>query len=301
MKKANVAQAPAVPNEARARRWVLFFVLANVGALVVMTVTGVTQRFWQLDGAWYWLPDVLCSLTGFALSLVVTAWLSRKVLKTTLRELILGIDGFVDWRQCGKIVLAWAAGFVLTVAVDCLLGGSDGVTTFNPVGFVPVAVNFVICTLLVWTQTTWEEVMYRCVFLRATCGNDIRPTFKCIAWGVLSTAVFMACHFFNPEVTSQTQTPLIVMACLTYFVAGMGMYLADVVYGTCMPGCVIHWVNNFFLFTIWTQSGSALESAAIFYTQADRNGQSSLVGTLLLYVPLAVLLVHDWRKMHRAK
>lgn len=301
MKKANVAQAPAVPNEARARRWVLFFVLANVGALVAMTVTGVTQRFWRLDGAWYWLPDVLCSLTGFALSLVVTAWLSRKVLKTTLRQLILGVDGSVDWRQCRKIALAWVAGVVLTVAVDYLLGGSDGVTTFNPVGFVPVAVNFVICTLLVWTQTTWEEVMYRCVFLRATCGNDIRPTFKCIAWGVLSTAVFMACHFFNPEVTSQTQTPLIVMACLTYFVAGMGMYLADVVYGNCMPGCVIHWVNNFFLFTIWTQSGSALESAAIFYTQAERNGQASLVGTLLLYVPLAVLLVHDWRKMHRAK
>lgn len=301
MKKANVAQAPAVPNEARARRWVLFFVLANVAAIVCCTVPGTVARLWHLGGAWYWLPELVCTLTGFALSLAVTAWLSRKILKTTLRELILGADGAVDWQQCKRIALAWAAGFVLTMIVGFLMGDNSGETTFNPVGPVPVAVNFVICLLLVWTQTTWEEVMYRCVFLRATCGNNIRPTFKCIAWGVLSTAFFMACHFFNPEVTSQTDAPLIVMACLSYFVAGMGMYLSDVVYGSCMPGCVIHWVNNFFLFTIWTQSGSALESAAIFYTTADRSGQGALIGTLLLYVPLIVLLVHDWRKMHRAE
>lgn len=297
MNNASEAKAKPVwaPNEAPVSRWVLFFVLAFAGTVVANIPTGTANVLWKMEGPWYLLPGTVCTLMGFALSLAITAWLSRKVLKTSLRELILGVGGTVDKGQCLRVMGAWVVGFLLTYVVSALLGHS-GTTTVNPIGAAPIIVNFIVCLALVWAQTTWEEVIFRCVFIRATCGNNIRPTFKCIAWGVISTAVFMCSHFFNPEVTSQTEPMLIVMACLTYFIAGMALYAADLVYGSCMPGCALHWINNFVLFAIITQSGSAAESGALFYTQVEQNGAFGLIDTIVLYLPIIALFVYDWRK-----
>lgn len=285
------------PNEAPASRWALFFVLAYAGLFVANIPTSTANVLWKMDGSWYWLPNVFCTLLGFVFGFAIAAWLSRKILKTTLRELILGPEGTIDKRQCLRVMAAWAVGFALSYVVDAILGHS-GTTTLNPVGAFPVLVNFIICSAFVWVQTTWEEVVHRCVFIRATCGNNIRPTAKCLAWGIVSTLIFMSGHFLNPEVTSQTDVASIVMACLSYFVAGMGMYAADVVYGSCVPGCAIHWINNFVLFAVITQTGSAAESAALFFTRIDQSGAFGLLDTVVMYLPLCALFAYDWKKMH---
>lgn len=298
MKKEKGAELAFGPNEAPVKRWVLFYVLVYLGAYVGNVPPVILKMFWSCEGVWTWVPALVTTLLGFSFSLAIAAWLSRKVVKTTLKELILGAGRKVDLRQCGRIALAVVAGFVLSYVVDIMVL-NPGKTALSTVGALPVIVNFIICLALVWMQTTWEEVLFRCVFLRATCGNNIRPTFKCLAWGVFATVLFMSGHFSNPEVTSQTDTLMLVLGCISYFISGFGMYLADVVYGSCMPGCVIHWANNFILFTVINQSGSALDSGALFYSSASQNGAASFIGTLLLYVPIAALLIHDWRKMHR--
>ncbi len=290
-------QTQLAPNEVPIKRWVAFFFAAMFAAIVAQTPTALILRGWSMPGVWYWMPDTFCTLLGFAISLLFAALLLRWICKTSLHDLVLGVGGKVDWKQCGKIAAAWIVGFFLTLSIDALLKlGTESTTTINPIGAVPIIVNFFICLLLVWTQTTWEEVLYRCVFLRATCKNNIRPTFTCIAAGAIATALFMLGHFANPEMTSQTTTALIVAGALSYFISGMAMYMADVVYGNCMPGCVIHWINNFVLFTFFTQTGSALDSGALFVSHEAQNGMSNLLGTIILYIPIVALLVYDARK-----
>ncbi len=283
------------PNEAPLGRWVLFFILTVVLGLGVQIPFSTVTVFWKTSGDWYWLSETLMTLLAFSCSYAVTVWLCHKVLRTSVRDLILGVGGKADRGQCVRLAIAWAVGFLLTIVLDLIMGGGTEVV-LNPVGAVPVLVNLVICSALLWMQTTWEEISCRCAFIRATCGNKVRPTFKCIAWGVFATVIFMSGHLYNPEVTSQTAAGEIVMACLSYFVAGMGMYLADVVYGSCLPGCVIHWVNNFVLFTIWTQAGSAGESAGLFFIHTSSTGGSSLLGTVILYVPIFAVMAYDWHK-----
>lgn len=288
------------PNEVPVKRWVAFFFAAMFAAIIAQTPTSIILRSWSMTGVWSWLPETFCTLLGFAISLLFAALLLRWICKTSLRDLILGVGGKVDWQQCGKIAAAWIVGFFLTLVVDAILTfGSESTTTINPIGALPIIVNFFVCLLLVWSQTTWEEVLYRCVFLRATCKNNIRPTFKCIAAGVIATALFMFGHFANPEMTSQTTTTLIVAGALSYFISGIVMYMADVVYGTCMPGCVIHWINNFVLFAFLTQTGSALESGALFVSNEAQNGIDNLLGTVILYIPIVALLIHDAIKAKR--
>lgn len=288
-----------LPNEAPTSRWVLFFALTVFLGFGAQIPLSVVLALWKISGDWYWLPETLCTLGAFSCSYAVTAWLAKKVLATSVRELILGPGGPMDRKLCVRLGLAWVVGFLLTLIVDNLLGNGAQVE-LNPVGAVPVLVNFLICSALLWMQTTWEEILYRCTFLRATCGNNIRPTLKCILWGILATAAFMSGHFFNSEVTTQTDVASLVMSCLSYFVSGMGMYLADVFYGSCLPGCVIHWCNNFFLFTVWVQAGSTGESAGILYVHSGMGGAGLLIDDLILYVPIIAMVAYDWTKARRA-
>ncbi len=287
------------PNEAPASRWVLFFVLAAALGFAAQVPLAVVKFFWRTTGDWYWLSETVCLLGGFACSLAVTARLSRRVLATSLRELVIGARGSVDRRQCVRLVFAWLVGFLFTIALDGVLGTRDSVE-LNPVGPVPVIVNFVICTALVWMQTTWEEIVYRCTFIRATCGNAVHPTLKCLAWGLVGVCLFVLGHILNPEVTSQADPAALALMLLSYAIPGIGMYLADVVYGSCLPGCVIHWVNNFVLFTVWTVAGTAGESAGLFFVRSDSSGGNFLLGDLVLYAPILALLAYDWVKLRRS-
>lgn len=289
------------PNEAPVGRWIGFF-FAMVGAMIVAQVPfGVVGAFWKMDGVWAWLPNTLCTFLSFALSLVFAVILLRAIVKTTFHDFILGADGKVDWKLCGKILAAWFIGLVLNVAVSTFVfPGSEGGMELNTIGLAPIVVNLIIAIIFVWAQTTFEEVMFRCTFLRATCGNAIRPTVKCIVWGIVASLMFMGMHGANPEVLSQMSAETVVLALSSYFIFAITAYAADIVYRNCMPGCVIHWINNFFLFVFVTGSGTALETGSIFTVSGSSDAMGSLIGTIILYVPLYILMIHDARKRKAA-
>lgn len=285
------------PNEAPFGRWVGFF-FALVGAMVVVQIPfGVIEAFWKMDGVWSWLPGTLCTFLSFALSLVLAVVLLRVIVKTSFHDFILGAGGKVDWGVSGKILAAWFIGLLLNVAVSTFVfPNADNAIELNTIGLAPIVVNLIVAIVFVWAQTTFEEVMFRCTFIRATCGNAIRPTAKCIGWGIVASLMFMGMHGANPEVLSQMSAETVVLALASYFIFAITVYAADIVYRNCMPGCVIHWINNFFLFVFVTGSGTALQTGSIFTTFGGSDAMSSLVGTIILYVPLYILMIYDARK-----
>ncbi len=289
------------PNEAPKGRWVGFF-FAVVGVMFASQLFfGIVTAIWKMSGPWEWLPGTLCTFLSFAVTLLVATILIRVICKTSFRDFVLGAGGKVDWKVCGKMLGAWFLGLVLNAVVSTLFfTSSDEGIQLNTIGAGPIIANIVIALVLVWTQTTTEEVIFRGSFLRATCGNNIRPTVKCLCWGFVSCIIFMLFHCMNPEVLTQTSPSFIAMALLTYFIAGAGMYLSDVVYGNLMPGCVIHWINNFFLFSFLVEANTAVQTGALFTSSASSSALSSLVGTIVLYVPIFVVLIVDWKKRKNA-
>ena len=284
------------PNEAPTRRWVGFF-FASFGAMVVAsTIVYFIKIFWKADGVWSWLPETFVSLFSFTLTLVFLAILVRPICKTTLRRLILGPSEKIDWVVCGKMIGAWFIGMILSTLIATFLMPSGGTTEINSIGALPIFVNFLICVALVWTQTTTEEVMFRCTFLRAVCGDKIRFTSKVVVWGIISSFLFMCMHGGNPEVLTQSTIATIVPALICYFIAGIGMYAADVVYGNCLAGCAIHWINNFFLFVFFTEANSAMQSGSLLVSSGSSDGIAGLVSTIALYIPIFIVLFIDWKK-----
>lgn len=288
--------APWQPNEAPTGRWVGFF-FASFGVMVFFgSIFGVVQELWHADGVWAWVPETVCGLMGFVFAFLFMAILSRAICKTTLRQLILGSAGKFNWGQAGKMIGAWAIGMLISIAYSSCIASSNGTTELNSIGALPILVNFLICLAFVWMQTTVEEILMRCTFLRAVCGDKIGFSVKCVIWGIISSFVFMLMHGMNPEVLTQGNTLLVVTALATYLIAGLGMYFADVVYGNCLPGCAIHWINNFFIFIFITEANTAVQTGSLFVTTGSSDGVSSLISTILMYLPILVVLIIDARK-----
>ncbi len=284
------------PNEAPAGMWVGYF-FACFGAMIVgQTPFAILSRAWKMDGAWAWLPETLCTFLGFALTFLLMVVFLRLICKTSLRDLLLGRGGAFDGKLCAKMICAWFAGLVLNIVVSTFIFPSGGVTELNSIGVAPILANVLICLALVWMQTTSEEIMFRCTFLRATCGNTLRPSVKCLAWGVVGSALFMGVHCTNPEVLTQGGTLMLALSLASYFIPGFVWYLADIVYGNCLPGCIIHWINNTIILVFLSSANTAVQSGAIFVSSGSASGLGSLVGTFALYVPLIIMLIVDAKK-----
>ncbi len=284
------------PNEAPTGIWVGYF-FACFGALIVgQTPFLVVAKVWKMDGAWAWLPGTLCTFLGFALAFALMVVFLRLICKTSLRDLVLGRAGTFDGKLCAKMIGAWFAGLVLSIAVSTFAFPSGGVTELNSIGLVPILANVLICLGLVWMQTTSEEIMFRCTFLRATCGDELRLSAKCLVWGVVASALFMGVHCTNPEVLTQGGALMLVLSLVSYFIPAFVWYLADIVYGNCLPGCVIHWINNTMILVFLSSANTAVQSGAVFVSSGSASGLGSLVGTFALYVPLIVMLAIDARK-----
>lgn len=302
MTKTKTANKPDwAPNEAPPSRWIGFFVAGMVAMSCAQAIFLTVMELWKMDGSWTWLPGTLCPLLGFALTYVLLGVLCKKICKTSLRELILGAGNEFDKKLCIKMCAAIAVGFVLEFAVCAVLfPNGDASTQLNSIGAVPIAVNLVLCLALLWMQTTAEEILFRCPFLRASGGNELAPSAKVALGGVLSCALFMVMHAANPEAASQGSPVLTVILLASYLVAAVGMYVADVVYGNCLAGCAIHWANNFINIALFCQAGSAVESGSVFWTTGDISAPASLVGTICLFVPVVVIMVVDARKRRAA-
>lgn len=284
-----------IPNEVRVRRWVAFFFAALVATFAANYPVSALKAIWQMDGVWTWLPDTVTTFAGFVLAFLLSWVLLRLICKTSLRDLILGYGGKLDWAQCGKVAGFVLVGLVLSTVIFTDLGS----VSLNEIGPLPILVCLLICLAFTWIQTTWEEIMFRCTFLRATCGNKIRASARCIVWGLVSSFVFMLGHMSNNEVTSQADVVDLVAGISCYFIAGLVLYFSDVALKNCMPGCIVHWVNNFWGFAILAQTGASFETGAIFVYSAPQNGVTNLLSVLVCYLPLAIFLIVEAVKNKR--
>lgn len=277
------------PNEAPAKRWVGFFVAAYFASELIRMAFGWLTGMLHLTGSWAWLPDVLDSFGGFAIAFLAMCWLLKRICKTSMRELVFGSNGKFDIRLAGLILALWVVG--AGIAMYAVPGGEGAKSTLNDIGMLPIAVNIILALALVWMQTTWEEVIFRGVVLRGTCGDKLRPTVASIIGGVLLSLFFMSMHLANPEVTSQNSTLLVVAMASTYFISAFLWYMLDMVFGSCLPGCVIHWINNVTAMVLVSSPNSAIKSATIFVNASSMSGVSSLIEEIIMYVPLLILCV----------
>ncbi len=298
MSKDKSAEKPTwAPNEAPTGRWIGFFVAGLVAMSCAQGIFQVVQKYWKMDGVWAWLPDLLCPLLGFVLTFVLLALLCKGICKTSVRDLLLNTTGTFDKKLCVKMCLAIIVGTVLQAAVTSIFfPDPDATMEINSIGAVPIIVNLVLCVALLWMQTTSEEILFRCPFLRAGGGDKLAPSKKLILWGFISCAVFMLLHASNPEVKAQESPLLVVVTLAGYLIAAVGMYAADIVYQTPLAACAIHWMNNFINIAIFCQAGTAVESGSVFWITGSVNGPASLAGTVALFLPVVVLMVVDSRK-----
>lgn len=277
------------PNEAPAKSWAIFFVVTYFASEIIRWAFGGLTGMLDLSGSWAWLPEVLDSFGGFALSFLAMCWLLKRICKTSMHDLVFGSKGRFDLRLAGLILVFWIVGAV--IAMYAVPGGEGAESTLNDIGILPIAVNIVLALALVWMQTTWEEVMFRGVVLRGTCGDKLRPTVPSIIGGVLLSLLFMSMHLANPEVTSQNSPVLIVAMASTYFISAFLWYMLDMVFGSCLPGCVVHWINNVTAMVLVSSPNSAIKSATIFVNASSMSGVSSLIEEAIMYVPLLILCV----------
>ena len=137
------------------------------------------------------------------------------------------------------------------------------------------------------------------IILRWVCKNEIGFNKKSILASVITSVLFALAHANNPEVTSLQGMERIVMVCV-YAIPGMAYFLANLYFGNLMPGIIMHWVNNFLLFTLISGEVSAIAAPTLLVATGSHNAYGMLAGTLLSNLPLAAYILFDILKKKKA-
>ena len=150
----------------------------------------------------------------------------------------------------------------------------------------------VIMLMITWIQTTFEELIFRGLFLRWLCKNNLGYTKKAWIIAVISSLIFALAHVTNPEVTSQSGLDVLLVI-ITYAVPGFVYFWADMHFGNLLPGIVLHWINNFLLFTMISAEEVAFSMPTLFIDTTPNSAVWIFASTALTYVPVLVYLLVD--------
>lgn len=284
------------PNECSWKRWVLTLV-AGLGLGVLFSVIIGAVVYIALDlsnGFLDPLKDMLILLPPFAGLYIGMVLALKWIAKTSMKDFVFGVGGRHDKKHTLLISLLFAAG----LAVTNLLGWKY-IRFHSEVNPLILIINTVVCLLFVWMQTSWEEIIFRGLFLRLSCKNDLRLSKKSVFWGIVSSLLFMLSHGTNPEVTSQGASQVVPML-LYYFIFGAFIYFANIYFKSLMPGIIIHLLNNLLVFILLVPSTSASGSVAFFVSSAPVSGTDSVASLLRTLLPLSVYMLVDYIK-HRKK
>lgn len=293
MKKEKKVTPYIAPNEASFRRWiavlVVGFLLGSVlgapfGALHALS-TGDTFLGTDYRQIWEMMASVLL-FVGQVIAI-------RRVGKTSLKDFVLGVGGKVNKKECLTILGLFALGLVinyLPVLGNIRLRGVSGG------GFAFLVVFMLLTT---WTQTTWEELIFRGLVIRWTCKNDVRFTKKALIGAIVTSVLFAVSHAPNPEVTTQSGIRVLIQL-VCYAIPGLVCFLADLYFGSLLPGILIHWLNNFTVFTLIASEVTALPVPTLLVDTTPHKAEWSLVSTVLAYLPVLVYMILDARKKKKA-
>ena len=207
--------------------------------------------------------------------------------KTSLKEFILGVGGTVNKKHCFIVFALYLAGIVASYLVVAYYISWRGVN-LEEYGFL---VFFMVLTA--WIQTTFEELAFRGLFIRWACKNKVTYTKKALIVAGVSAVVFAIFHAPNPEVTSQNGIAVILVLA-SYAGPGFVCYLANLHFGNLLPGIIIHWVNNFFLYTVILPDADAVVSLqTLFVDNTPKSAVWSLASVFIANTPIALYIVID--------
>lgn len=188
--------------------------------------------------------NIIKAFVAFACYYVVLVIAIKLIAKTSIKSFIFGLGGKLNKKESVTILGTYLLGLILASLLDLKT------TRFSGVSVSQYLILFVWCSIFVWMQTTWEELLFRGIVIRAVCKNDIVFNRKSFLAGLISTTVFALLHIANPELTFQSTLLQKILMLLYYFIMGFFIYISDLVGKSLMPGILIHWINNFFMFTV---------------------------------------------------
>ena len=273
------------PNECSLKRWILALVVGILLSYIVISplqaLPLAENRVDTFMGILY--ADIYTFLFFIPL-FIGTAIAIKWIGKTSLKDFILGVNGKVNVKESFIILGLCAGGFAMTYLIIASNISWRGVDAKN------FAFLLLFTLLVLWMQTTWEELIFRGMFIRWACKNDVRITKKTLIVGAVSSFIFVLGHVYNPEVTSQKGIDILLTA-LSYFLMGFVCFVADLHFGSLVPGIVLHWCNNFILSTVISQEISVITNPTLFVDKTPKIASWDLLSTVLIYLPISVYIV----------
>ena len=288
-------------NECPAWRWILVLIVGFVIGIVISNLLGlllavvITNSIGLITKTFEMqvilgLHKVVWAFLASSGCYIGTAIAIRLIAKTSLKSFVFGVGGKLNKKESLKLLGLYFVGLVLCFLIDIKT------IRFSGVQFSQFLVSFLLCLIFVWMQTTWEELIFRGLVLRAVCKNDIAFNKKSFLAGLISSLVFSLLHIVNPELTSQQTLLQKVLMALTYFCVGLFLYISDLFGKSLMPGILIHWVNNFFLSTIIRDKVSALETSTVFIDYSSPTGFDYLVREIVFWLPVFIFYFYKMKK-----
>ena len=283
------------PNEASLVRWIIAAAVGFIIGIALVIASYFLMRmlpssimgvgFDQIDMMW----TFVCYFIGFAIGLKLVA-------KTSLKDFVFGVGGKVNKKECLLILGLYLIGYLALI-----LQGLDAVH-LRGVKAGEFAFLFVFMLLTAWTQTTWEEFIFRGILFRWACKNKLGFNKKSVLIVILTAVAFALGHVTNPEVTSQSGFN-VVLAVSVYAIPGLVFAIADLYFGSLMPGIIIHWINNFVTFTLLSSDSGAMPLPTLLVSGSgdSMSVASMFVGSLIPYAPILVYILWDaWKKKKAA-
>jgi membrane protease YdiL (CAAX protease family) len=292
------------PNEASLVRWIAALVMCFPLAVLLFIPAGpffmdhvvITPNrtfasedyFMGISFAEFFLDFGFVALF---FGLVITI---KLIAKTSLKDFVLGVGGKLNKKECLTILGLYATGMLLNYLPN--------LDQIRPRGVNPGHFLFLVlyALVVVWEQTTWEELVFRGLMIRWACKNKVGFSKKTYLLVVVTAVAFAMGHSKNPELASLSGIQL-VLAIASYGVTGTMFLLTDLYFGSLMPGILIHWLNNFVLTTLIAAEDSAIMAPTLFIADATgRSGVGMLIGNLLPWLPIMVYIFLDYRKKKKA-
>jgi membrane protease YdiL (CAAX protease family) len=280
------------PNEASLGRW--------IGALVVGTLIGFAIAFvvalifsGRIDnilGIELSRITLMLNFTPMFIGLVIAI---KLVGKTSLKDFILGVGGKLNRKECLIVLVLSLISFFMGLLTEL------GHIHMSGISFGTFAASVLIMLAVIWMQTTYEELIFRGIFLRWIAKNDIGFNKKSILAAVVSSVLFALSHITNVEVTSLHGLEQIAMVC-AYAIPGMAFFLMSMYFGNLMPGIIMHWVNNFMLATLISGEVATIAMPTLLVTTTEHNGYMVLLSTLMTKIPFVAYILWDIRKKKKA-
>ena len=274
---------PIAPNDCSLGNWLLIILIgAVVGALLFFPLDPLLKN--KTDTFMGVTYSDLANMVGLAPFFIATVIAIKILAKTSLKDFVLGVGKKFDWKNSLLVLGLYVGGFAV---YHLIMYKNISLRNVDPANF---AFLLLYALLVVWMQTTYEELVFRGIVLRWACKNNIDYSKRSILAALVSSFVFMLAHLANPEVLSQSGIDIVIMAC-SYFFSGLFMFWADIHFKSLMPGIVIHWVNNFMLMSIISQEVSAVTAPTLLIDKTPKIAALDLASTFLAYLPVIILMV----------